>query len=144
VFSTPNAASAGSLRRILGGRCPHTGLEFSGFSTNRHNRLYDSEEMSLVVKAAGFEMELCTSRSYPSGWQGLRAWLFETLVRCNDARISLCSRKQVERGDYIFIRARKKSYVAERYPRVLYLDANEWPDWFKTIREKGSSARVLS
>jgi SAM-dependent methyltransferase len=136
VFSTPNAAAFGSLRRMIQGRGPYGGLEFSGFSTNRHNRIYDAEELICAMEAAGFELELCTSRSYNNIRPGLRMSVFNILWKCYDACSRLRNGRQIERGDYLFVRARKRGPVLERYPRALYLDSKEWPDWFEAIRKK--------
>jgi SAM-dependent methyltransferase len=135
VFSTPNATGFNNLRRMVQGRGPYTGLEFNGFSTNRHNRIYDAQELITIMKAAGFEVELCTSRTYQK-WAGLRAAAFEMLFRCNDARLQFRTQRQIERGDYLFVRARKRGPIVDRYPQTLYLDDKEWPDWFNAIRSK--------
>ena len=136
VFSTPNAAASASLRRIAQGLAPYAGLEFSGFSTNRHNRIYDAEELTAIMEAAGFEVEVCTSRSYRGTRETLRSAAFDIRWKCNDAWVQFKTRRRIERGYYLFLRARKRSSVIERYPRVLYFDHNEWPDWFKTIIRK--------
>jgi hypothetical protein len=121
------------------GNGPYGGLEFSGFSANRHNRIYDCHELREVMAAAGFEVEVCTSKGYPEGRLGLRMAMFEAVWKLIDAWTSLCTRRKIERNDYIFIRARKKGPVAERYPRMLYFDPQEWPDWFRAIREKSTA-----
>lgn len=138
VFSTPNAASFINLWRIAHGSGPYTGLEFSGFSTNRHNRIYDCEELCGVMAAAGFEVERCTSRGYGEDKPGVRMAAFESFWKVSDALTRFRTRRRIERGDYIFIRARKRGPVAERYPRVLYFDPQEWPEWFDAIREKSA------
>lgn len=136
VFSTPNATAFGSLRRIIQGSGPFGGLEFSGFSTNRHNRIYDANELRLVMEAAGFAVETSTSRTYHNTRRGIRTWSFEIFWKCSDVWVRFCTGRPIERGDYLFIRARKRGPVVDRYPRVLYFDPNEWPDWFNSIREK--------
>jgi SAM-dependent methyltransferase len=136
VFSTPNATAFTSLRRIVQGNAPYAGLEFSGFSTNRHNRIYDAQELIAIIEAAGFEVEICTSRSYRDIWASFRSAAIEILWKCNDAWMQFRTRRQIERGDYLFVRARKRKPVVERYPRILYLDNKEWPDWFKAIAKK--------
>jgi 2-polyprenyl-3-methyl-5-hydroxy-6-metoxy-1,4-benzoquinol methylase len=137
VFSTPNAVSIGNMRRMMHGRGPYAGLEFSGFSTNRHNRIYDAEELLRIMEAAGFEVEVCTSRSYSDVRPEWRMSVFNTLLKCNDARLHSQTGRRIERGSYLFVRARKCGPVMERYPRVLYFDPTEWPDWFKAISQKG-------
>lgn len=142
VLSTPNAASFGNLRRIIGGRGPFGGLEFSGFSTNRHNRIYDANELCQVLAAAGFALEDCTSRTYRQGRLGWRTRLFETSWKWRDSQIRIRTGRQVERGDYLCIRARKCGPLVERFPRVLYFDASEWPDWFKAIRDQVAAPKT--
>lgn len=137
VFSTPNAVGIGNMRRMMHGRGPYAGLEFSGFSTNRHNRIYDAEELLRIMEAAGFEVEVCTSRSYSDTCLGWRMSVFNMLLKCNDARLQLQTGRRIERGAYLFVRGRKRGPVVERYPRVLYFDPTKWPDWFKAISQKG-------
>lgn len=136
VFSTPNAAAFTSLARLICGSGPYIGLEFSGFSTNRHNCLYDCNELREVMRASGFMTEVCTSCIYRPRSPGPRRALLEIVLRCSDAWIHWRTGRQIERGDFVFIRARKHGSVVERYPRTLYLDPTAWPDWFKAIREK--------
>jgi 2-polyprenyl-3-methyl-5-hydroxy-6-metoxy-1,4-benzoquinol methylase len=137
VLSTPNAVEFRNMRRVMNGRSPYAGLEFNGFSTNRHNRIYDAEELHGVIEAAGFEVEVCTSRSYSDTWLGWRMFLFSVLWKGHDAWVKLRTGRRIERGAYLFVRARKRGPVVERYPGVLYLDPMEWPDWFKVISQKG-------
>jgi hypothetical protein len=110
-------------------------------STNRHNRIYDASELRLVIEAAGFTVEEATSRTYHQPRRWLRALLFETFWKRIDACMDLLRARHVERGDYLFGRTRKCEPVIERFPRVLYFDANEWPDWFSRIREEGAAAK---
>lgn len=136
VLSTPNAASFDSLRRLIRGAGPYTGLEFSGFSTNRHNRLYEANELRTMVTAAGFEVDDCASRSYRKGRTDWRRWLFERRWTLSDTWTQIRHGGSIERGDYLFIRARKRGPVVERFPAGLYFDANKWPDWFRAIRNQ--------
>jgi 2-polyprenyl-3-methyl-5-hydroxy-6-metoxy-1,4-benzoquinol methylase len=136
VFTTPNAASFSSLRRLANGRSPFAGLEFSGFSTNRHNRIYDAAELQAIISAAGFTIELCTSRTYRVSSPGLRTAAFEALWKCIDSYSCLRTGQQTERGDYLMVRARKSGPILERYPPALYFDRDDWPDWFKAIQKK--------
>lgn len=139
IFSTPNATSYDSLWRIAHGSVPYGGLEFSGFSTNRHNRIYDCHELCEIMAAAGFEVEVCTSRGYREGSPGRRMLAFKAIWKLSDALTRLSRRQQIERSDYLFIHARKKGPVAERYPRVLYFDPRDWPEWFEAHREKAAA-----
>ena len=116
-------------------------LEFSGFSTNRHNRLYDAGELRQLMRDAGFEVEVCTSRSYSTSRRGLRRRAFEAAWGLRDTLRRLCTGRQIERGDYLFVRARKRGSVVERYPRWLYFDPQEWPDWFGARRQQSHRER---
>jgi 2-polyprenyl-3-methyl-5-hydroxy-6-metoxy-1,4-benzoquinol methylase len=137
VFSTPNAASWKNLRRLIRGSCPFADLGFSGFSTNRHNRLYDCYELKGVFASAGFEVTHCTSRSYSAVKQDLRGRVFCGLVNILDRVRSLVSApgRLPERQDYIFLVGRKTGLPKERYPKMLYLDESAWPSWYRTIRK---------
>jgi SAM-dependent methyltransferase len=135
VFSTLNAAAMHSVERILLGQCAYAGLEFSGFSTNRHNRLYDVLELQLIIEAAGFTVEACTTRTYATRQANLRSTVTRLIVQSGDTLIRLKTGRRIERGDFVFIRARKKGPVRKRYPRVLYFDAREWPEWFAAIKK---------
>jgi SAM-dependent methyltransferase len=137
VFSTPNAPAFGNLFRIMRGETPYLGLEFSGFSTNRHNRIYDCHELCKILRAAGFEIEICTSRTYqrnPPPWKmPLKMKIFRILLKISDSWLRFRRGWQIERGDYLFVTARKKSAALERYPRLLYFDPRDFADWFRAI-----------
>ncbi len=134
VISTPNAASLANLRRIAAGLGPFTAIEFSGFSTNRHNRLYDVAEVQMVLRAGGFDVEVCESRTYrehePAASVSDLAW------RVRDWWTSRRTGRRVERGDYLFARGLKRSAVTDRYPRSLYFDAEQWPEWYGANRRR--------
>lgn len=133
VFSTPNAAAFGNLLRIMRGETPYRGLEFSGFSTNRHNRIYDCNELRKIFPAAGFEIEICTSRTYQQNLPPWKMKIFRILSKVSDSWLRFRWRWQIERGDYLFVTARKKSVALERYPRSLYFDPRDFADWFRAI-----------
>jgi SAM-dependent methyltransferase len=139
IISTPNASSRDALWRIARGYNPHLGLEFSGYSTNRHNRLYDCNELHAVATAAGFDVELCTSRSYRVPQRGT-ASRSRLLIWEMVGTLTLRRWRQVERGDYLFLRGRKTGSLIDRYPRVLYWRESEWPQWFNTIRERAGKS----
>lgn len=129
IFSTPNAASANLLHKALRGTAPLTGFEFTGYSTNRHNRLYDAHELPGYLEKAGFNVQECFSRSYghrTSHWgtrpfgAGLRLW-------DGVAEMFAPTGRKRERGYFIFVRARKSGPPMERYPQGLYFDPAEWP-----------------
>jgi SAM-dependent methyltransferase len=134
VMSTPNAAAFSALYRICIGKAPHAGLEFSGFSTNRHNRLYDAAEVVEILRKGGFEPEMWTSRSYRTNRRSLPKAAFMAFWRQSDRLVQSVRRVKIERGEYLFCRARKCGHVIERYPRVLYFAEREFPDWQRAIR----------
>jgi hypothetical protein len=133
VFSTPKAAAFDNLFRIMRGEGPYVGLEFRGFSTNRHNRIYDCHELRQILSAAGFKIETCTSRTYQQNRLPPKGKVFRILSNVSDSWLRFRRRWQIERGDYLFIEARKQSTVDQRYPPVLYLDPSNWADWFRAI-----------
>src|SRR4029077_837685 len=137
VLSTPNATAIAGLRRMTDGSNPYDGLEFSGFSTNPHNRLYDAEELRRVMHAAGFEIDVCTSQSYshPPA-QRFRWSALSIFWKCNDAWVRRRTGRQIERGDYLFVRAKKRWPPIDRYPSLLYFDPKMWPDWFVANKKK--------
>lgn len=133
VLSTPNATAFDGLFRMMRGDGPYLGLEFSGFSTNRHNRIYDCQEVREILRAAGFEIEICTSRTYQQNPLPPKGKIFRIISNMSDLWLRFRWRWQIERGDYLFAVARKKSAALERYPRLLYLDPSNWVDWFRAI-----------
>jgi len=133
VFSTPNAAAFNNLFRIMRGGTPYLGMEFSGFSTNRHNRIYDCHELREILRAAGFAIEICTSRTYDQNPLPPKGKIFRVLSKISDSWLRFQWHWQIERGDYLCVTARKISAILERYPRLLYLDSSNWADWFRSI-----------
>lgn len=129
IFSTPNAASSALLLKALRGSAPLNGFEFTGYSTNRHNRLYDAIELPMYLTKAGFEVQECYSRSYGDEGSGLSSRLFRAALHTMDAVATLLapSGRKRERGHFLFVRARKTGSPVERYPHGLYFSAEEWP-----------------
>lgn len=133
VLSTPNATAFDNLFRMMRGEAPYLGLEFSGFSTNRHNRIYDCRELRHILLVAGFEIEICTSRTYHVNKLTPKGKLFRILANLSDSWLRCRRHWQIERGEFLFARARKRREPKERYPRILYLDPGRWTDWFRAI-----------
>jgi 2-polyprenyl-3-methyl-5-hydroxy-6-metoxy-1,4-benzoquinol methylase len=139
VLTTPNAASWKNLRRIVDGRSPYIGQEFSGFSSNRHNRLYDHYELTKMLENAGFAVTRCTSISY-EGWIGspLSVRIFRKLTKVADRwRHARSSTLQPEREDYLVMLAEKTGVPKERYPKWLYFDEVIWSSWYRAIKKPG-------
>lgn len=129
IFSTPNAASINLVYKALRGTAPLSGFEFTGYCTNRHNRLYDAHELPGYLRAAGFTVDECYSRSYGHVGNSLWEVLFTFALRIWDSvfRIFSPTGRRRERGHFIFVRARKSSAPVERYPDGLYFKPQDWP-----------------
>lgn len=136
VLSTPNAAHWKNVYRILRGQCPFSGLEFSGFSTNRHNRLYDSFELSEMISAAGFEVEVVASRGYARSIGSFWERVVRRVVKMSDRiqRIASFDKRDRERQEYLFVVAKKAGTVRNRYPKSFYFDPDVWGAWYRTIK----------
>jgi len=134
IFTTPNAASRDNFFRILRGRSPWVGLEFSGFSTNRHNRLYDAPELQVILRQAGFDIERCESHSYRDVRARLRERIRRALLAVIDACGGLLGDVRPMREDWIFIWAIKVSEPSQRYPASLYFNESDNPRWYEALR----------
>lgn len=141
VLSTPNAASKLSCIRLLRGSNPYVGLEFSGFSSNRHNRLYDCHELLRLLDNAGFEVTKVTSKSYANTALTPREWLFTIVRGALDGVNRLLGASQIERGEFLFAVGKKCDSVRDRFPSWLYHNREDWPDWFEQIQKKNSRGR---
>lgn len=141
ILSTPNAAAFGNYARIATGLGPYTHVEFSGFSTNRHNRLYDSVELGSILKATGFHVHQLESRSYvnDAGRPTLAIRLFWQALKLLDRVVQLKMGKSIAREEFLFAVATKTGPVTDRFPSFLYFSQDDWPDWFKAIQEKASN-----
>ena len=146
ILSTPNGASFESARRLWEGNTAYAGLEFSGFSTNRHNRIYNAEELIAILGAAGFKIDVCQSKSYrpegamqsdPPYWT-----ILKLLMHLTDLYLRWRTGRPIERHDYLFVRARKHGPVRDRYPRVLYFDREQWADWYSKNTTPAAALRL--
>jgi SAM-dependent methyltransferase len=127
VLSTPNGACWQYALRIAFGRAAWAGMEFTGFSNNRHNRLYDADELRLILSQAGFQATRLGSRDFgdpPIGW---RERVFRGALSGLDAVASLNTGRVRERGTTLFIEATKTGPPRERFPASLYLTEHDWP-----------------
>ncbi len=129
ILSTPNGASWMSLHRAVRGNSAINGLEFTGYTTNRHNRIYDCVELPSILASAGFTVHVCESRDYeaspPPITMGER--LFRLFFGALDALGYLVSGRRRERKHFITVLAEKSSPPKERWPVSLYFDENQWP-----------------
>lgn len=127
VLSTPNGACWLYAMRIALGTAAWGGMEFTGFSTNRHNRLYDTAEMAVILRQAGFDVTECTSREYSRPRMDLRQRIFRLGLRLFDAAAALVSGRRRERELTLVIRATKQGAPLQRFPASLYLSESDWP-----------------
>lgn len=127
VISTPNGASWQYAKRILRGQAAWAGMEFTGFSNNRHNRLYDAYELRQILHEAGFETTRCASADFggrPEHWSDR---LFHAALTGVDSVASWMTGRRRERGQTVFAEATKACAPRERFPASLYLTEAEWP-----------------
>jgi SAM-dependent methyltransferase len=127
VLSTPNGAADHYAMRIMRGQAAWAGMEFTGFSHNRHNRLYDCVEMQQVLDAAGFSVTAIRSTDFapqPFHWS---SWLFRTGLRIVDGVSALWSPRPRERGATLVAMASKTAAPSQRFPEGLYLNERDWP-----------------
>jgi SAM-dependent methyltransferase len=127
MLSTPNGAGWQYVMRILRGQAAWGGMEFTGFSHNRHNRLYDVSELRLIFEQAGFAVTQASTRDFggePRDWQS-RA--FRLALTSLDRAAALLSSRPRERGTTLFIEGTKAGPPRERYPANLYLTEADWP-----------------
>lgn len=110
ILTTPNIASAFSIREALAGSSPYIYGSYNRQSrADRHSREYTPKDVQLIFEAAGFKViELFTENLWHEADEGLLAWLDRTGV---PRRL---------RGDNIFAVGRKASYLIERYPERIY------------------------
>lgn len=143
IFTTPNGASSRQALSILAGEVPWQGLEFSGHSTNRHNRLYSCRELLTILDAAGFSADYYTSRNYGtkkgSVAKRVAVKTFDHALKTVDKLNQLFSKhRRIERDDYLIVLAHKSAQPKERYPSMLYFDASVWPEWYQQNAEQTS------
>lgn len=127
IFSTPNAASWQHAVRAIRGIAPIMGLEYSGYSTNRHNRLYDMPEACHILEKAGFQIHSACSRSYFPHLTDRTGQILHGFLRVYDWITRLRTGFIPERENYLVLKTTKVSPPLERYPVGLYFNPSEWP-----------------
>ncbi len=127
ILSTPNGSSWHCARRITRGQAAWGGMEFTGFSTNRHNRLYDAMELPVILHQAGFQVMHCKSRDYGRGKLHWHDRIFRLFLGVVDCLGYVVSGRRREREQFLVAQATKQDSPKERFPRSLYLTAVEWP-----------------
>ena len=138
IVSTPNGACWQYALRIALGSAAWGGMEFTGFSTNRHNRLYDTREMAIVLEQAGFAVLQSTSRDYGNRHFDMRQRVFRAGLSALDRLAAAVTGRRRERGLTLVATAVKQRAPVERFPESLYLSESDWPG----IAEQ--RARILS
>jgi SAM-dependent methyltransferase len=129
VLSTPNAASENALLRLIAGKNPHIGLEYNGLNSDRHNRLYDTDELNELLKCAGFShVEVTTVADGTRIRLGYRSDISRLCARFFRRRTAA-----KQNGDILLACGVKKSPPAERYPDFLYVDRKLFSDWFELL-----------
>lgn len=110
ILTTPNIASAFSIRESLAGSSPYIYGSYNRRSrADRHSREYTPKDVRTVFEAAGFKVtKLFTENLWHETDEGLLEWLDRTGV------------PRELRGDNIFAVGRKASYEIERYPERIY------------------------
>ncbi len=127
IFSTPNAACWQHVIRALRGMAPMMGLEYSGYSTNRHNRLYDLPELRTILEKAGFRITTSFSRSYSTQQTDRTGHILRSLLKIWDWITRIKTGYTPEREHFLVLKTIKASAPLERYPVGLYFDPLEWP-----------------
>ena len=110
ILTTPNIASAHSVRAVLGGGSPYIYGQYNRRSpADRHSREYTPEDVRIAMESAGFQVvRLLTSNIWHEADEDLLARLDRTGV------------PRDLRGDNIFAVGRKLSRKITRYPEELY------------------------
>lgn len=127
ILSTPNGACWRYAMRIAQGSAAWDGMEFTGFSTNRHNRLYDAGELRLILAQAGFAVSTCATRDFGTYPITTRQRIFKTLLAAFDGLAALLTGRCHQRDITLYALATKQAAPLERYPATLYFGDQDWP-----------------
>lgn len=111
IVTTPNIASAFSVREALAGRTPNIYSLYNRQSVgDRHAREYTPGDVQMALEAAGFKViKLFTENVWHETEDEFLRWLDQT----SDVPRAL-------RGDNIYAVGRKQSTQIERFPENLY------------------------
>lgn len=127
ILSTPNGACWRYVMRIAWGSAAWDGLAFTGFSTNRHNRLYDAAELPLILAQAGFAVSACTTRDFGTYPITGRQRVFKAALAAFDGLAALVTGRRHQRDITLFALATKQRAPLERFPDTLYFRDEDWP-----------------
>jgi glycosyltransferase involved in cell wall biosynthesis/SAM-dependent methyltransferase len=110
VLTTPNIASAFSIREALAGSSPYIYGSYNRKSrSDRHSREYTPKDVRLALESAGFKVVKLFTADL---WQATDERFLTELDHTGVPRDL--------RGDNIFAVGRKMSAQTERYPELLY------------------------
>lgn len=110
ILTTPNIVSSHGITKVLMGLEPYFYMQYhKPGNYHRHNYEYSVHTLAKVIQAAGFDGSIWTEDSFEEPYMhvvdNLRA-----------------SRFKIENiGDNIFVVAKKKSPVVDRYPKEIYV-----------------------
>ncbi|HMK88881.1 MAG TPA: methyltransferase domain-containing protein [Methylocystis sp.] len=110
LITTPNSCSARIVKNVINGIRPHFFMEYTrNRDPYRHNFEYDVQTLRAVIEAGGFEVVKIATYDvfYGPCAEGLE------LLRSNGKSLE-------NRGDDIFVLAKKVGPVVERWPSALY------------------------
>jgi SAM-dependent methyltransferase len=127
ILSTPNGACWRYAMRVAQGSAAWDGMEFTGFSTNRHNRLYDAIELPRILAQAGFAVSNCTTRDFGAYPVTGRERVFKAALTVFDGLFAMLSGRRNERDITLFAQATKQGAPLERFPDTLYFRDQDWP-----------------
>ncbi len=127
ILSTPNGACWQFAQRIARGAAAWGSMEFTGYSTNRHNRLYDADELQVMFRQAGFATTTVGSRDFGAVDAHWTARGFRAALGVFDWFGEMVSGRRRERGGTLFIAGTKAGPPQERFPASLYLTDRDWP-----------------
>ena len=114
LLTTPNLASGHAVEETLRGGSPYTQgkFEIGGTASGRHSREYTAAEVERLAGYAGFEVT--SLRTQDLYWQPKTETLQQLVVQGFSV---------AQRGDTIFVVAKKRGPVRERYPEEFYVAA---------------------
>ena len=112
ILTTPNLASAFSIKEAMAGSSPYIYGSYNRTSrADRHSREYAPNDLKVAFKSAGFKLLKLFSEDL---WQETDAAFLQSLDHTGVPRNL--------RGDNLFAVGRKMSTQFERYPESLYDD----------------------
>lgn len=110
ILTTPNVISSHGITKMLMGIEPYFFMQYhKPGNYHRHNYEYSVHTLAKVIQAAGFDGSIWTEDT------------FEEPVFSNIETLKAAGFKIENTGDNIFVIAKKKSPVVDRYPKEIYV-----------------------